>query len=841
MQTIRGLQWLAVIAMTAATAACHDGDSVGGAINQLGDGALSFDAGPANDTAINDSGTLADTAVADTGPSIDTIGDDTLVGDDTATPPDTTVADTTVPPTDTTVADTSVPPDTTPSDTTVADTGVADTDVADTTPLEDTTTPPQDTNEPDTGPVGCAIDSDCAADAGPCETGFCAQGSCLFLPSAGPCDDGNDCTINDMCSNAECVGEPNDCDDGNACTTDACVPGVGCVPTTVVCNDGNLCTSDFCDPMQGCVSLPTNTGGTCDDGNVCTTGDLCANGMCKGKPLCDDADPCTNDVCLPNGTCQNVAASGPPCTSDDPCASPDGTCVLGECIAPEIVCPDDGDGCTTELCDNGECVSAPVTCESDDPCTVGQCEDGGCVFEAITCSTDAVCATAECVDGGCVDVPIAGCTACPDDADPGDPCNDNDPTTSADMCIRGVCRGYTLETIEPSVIPTGSNQLQQGLILQEVDYHGTWSTTFWSIGQSGGGFSSLFHVGDINDPQNPDIDLQTIAGSRYHGLRGGFAGNENGRLWRRFNGDWISQHAFDTALTDSGAGVITDVWPRQVASADSLDPDGVERVWVVGYRFLNNNVFPYVRACSRTSAMTADCVAQSLADPNNGTTAIIPFSVSGVRTCTDDCADSLLVTATADVAAFGNNPNDVFAGASIFNNAYENANGSQNPWPNGFDDGGASSQSPTDIMGWGSGRFLIVGTGGLLRWRNAAGTWSLDLSGTNGFDSAASRTFLGVWAGANVVIVAANAATANGTQLELWTVPTASDLGDFDNWDVHVLGTFNTKFGGGSSASAIVRDVWGRGGIGEIRAVGQMPRYNTAGAWLDGAVFIRRP
>ena len=56
-----------------------------------------------------------------------------------------------------------------------------------------------------------------------------------------PCDDGDGCTINDVCNaSLQCVGGGTlDCDDGNVCTADACQSPLGCVHTPAVASGCN--------------------------------------------------------------------------------------------------------------------------------------------------------------------------------------------------------------------------------------------------------------------------------------------------------------------------------------------------------------------------------------------------------------------------------------------------------------------------------------------------------------------------------------------------------------------------------------------------------------------------
>jgi len=162
---------------------------------------------------------------------------------------------------------------------------------------------------------------------------------CQHDPLEGPCSDGTDCTLGDSCQNGVCVSGPLlDCEDGNPCTDDACDPLLGCqnVPNEAPCTDDdlctvndfcsdgeclsgeakdcddeNICTTDSCAPKIGCVFALNNL--ECDDGNDCTENDTCGNGECVGGPQvdCDDGNPCTNDTCNPGEGC--IHAEFAPC------------------------------------------------------------------------------------------------------------------------------------------------------------------------------------------------------------------------------------------------------------------------------------------------------------------------------------------------------------------------------------------------------------------------------------------------------------------------------------------------------------------------------------------------
>lgn len=103
------------------------------------------------------------------------------------------------------------------------------------------------------------------------------------------CNDYNVCT-EDYCFNGNCINDPgacegNPCNDGDPCTVaDVCVNGV-CVGTAIDCNDYNVCTEDSC--FEGdCVNDPDPCNGQpCDDGDPNTINDICVNGTCVGTPI----------------------------------------------------------------------------------------------------------------------------------------------------------------------------------------------------------------------------------------------------------------------------------------------------------------------------------------------------------------------------------------------------------------------------------------------------------------------------------------------------------------------------------------------------------------------------
>jgi cysteine-rich repeat protein len=84
----------------------------------------------------------------------------------------------------------------------------------------------------------CLVDPDCppgpACTAAVCEP-FGTGRACRSAPVPGgsACNDGDPCTIGDVCGGGACAGEALDCDDGDPCTRDYCyalrVPEPGCI------------------------------------------------------------------------------------------------------------------------------------------------------------------------------------------------------------------------------------------------------------------------------------------------------------------------------------------------------------------------------------------------------------------------------------------------------------------------------------------------------------------------------------------------------------------------------------------------------------------------------------
>ena len=283
-------------------------------------------------------------------------------------------------------------------------------------------------------------------DNNPCTLNLCdSDYGCSFPPANIPCDDGNLCTALDFCEDGVCIPGPAPaCDDLNPCTKDTCIAAVGCYHEplngiecddgdactlgdvchnnvcqsgsgTMECDDWNDCTEDVCDPLHGCV-YPLN------DNPCCVL----------NQNICDDHDPCTIDTCNPNtGQCIYLNNDGP-CSDGNACTVDD-ICVGGVCLGEDAGC-DDGSPCTSDFCHSAlGCVHDPINseCDDDSVCTLNDwCQAGECVGTPVNCNDYNLCTDDFCdPDSGCINEFNSAA------------CNDYDLCTSNDHCDMGECVG----------------------------------------------------------------------------------------------------------------------------------------------------------------------------------------------------------------------------------------------------------------------------------------------------------------------------------------------------------------------------------------------------------------
>ena len=243
-----------------------------------------------------------------------------------------------------------------------------------------------------------------------------AQGCKHQVLTGTNCNDGIACTAEDLCANGTCVGMPN----------------------AATCSDGNQCTTDVCDLKLGCTST-FSANAACDDGNACSTGELCTQEGCGGGTYnkCDDGIDCTVDSCdSATGGCSHIATDS---LCDDGIACTHDACTDGACAnAIDSVLCDDGNQCTSETCvaavgckynnlvDGSECTDGSN-------CTLGDaCSGGNCVYEALmNCEDENVCTNDFCD-------PAAACVHMGNNL----PCDDANGCTYNDGCYGpGFCGG----------------------------------------------------------------------------------------------------------------------------------------------------------------------------------------------------------------------------------------------------------------------------------------------------------------------------------------------------------------------------------------------------------------
>lgn len=268
-----------------------------------------------------------------------------------------------------------------------------------------------------------------------------------------PCDDGDPDTINDVCQQGSCVGQP------LVCTPDEWVSladgwwcrqcngdGTDFVDDGVSVDDEDVCTDDACDAAAGVIH--TNNNAPCDDGEAATMNDTCVDGECLGEPVVCPAGDYVDD----GGMCKLCNADGT--------AFVDGGAPV-----------DDGNPCTDDNCDPGLGVEHGFNsdvCDDGDPDTVDdECVDGVCVGIPVACPAGdyvdegGACRLCNGAGTGYIDAgdPIDDGNLCTDDVcDPGTGvehypndvlCDDNDAGTVNDQCEQGVCVG------EPVICPAG--------------------------------------------------------------------------------------------------------------------------------------------------------------------------------------------------------------------------------------------------------------------------------------------------------------------------------------------------------------------------------------------------
>ncbi len=282
-----------------------------------------------------------------------------------------------------------------------------------------------------------------AADAGSTDTSVGGDAGSVVDAAPPECTAAKDCDDKDVCTSDDCASGKckhtmtagATCDDGDACTDkDACGNDGKCSGSKLNCDDSNVCTDDACDKGT-CAHLPVTLTTTCDDNDLCTTKDVCGgDGKCIGAAVnCDDGNPCTADACQ-KGQCSHLPTEGTvTCDDGNGCTVTD-TCLGGSCSGSAMNC-DDGNPCTVDTCASGACshkAQEAAACDDGNACTVlDACTAaGGCLGKAKNCDDGNACTADACAMGDCTHLPQAG-TPCDD----GDLCSVDDKCTDKATCV----------------------------------------------------------------------------------------------------------------------------------------------------------------------------------------------------------------------------------------------------------------------------------------------------------------------------------------------------------------------------------------------------------------------
>jgi len=261
-------------------------------------------------------------------------------------------------------------------------------------------------------------------------------------------------------------------------------------------------------------------GVACNDGNACTQTDACLSGLCNGTNpvVCAASDQC-HDVGTCNtgtGACSNPAKpDGSACSDSNACTTD--SCQAGACVGAPVVCVASDDCHEAGTCDGltGAC-SNPAKpdgspCSDADGCTqVDDCQAGACVG-----SNPVVCvASDQCHEAGVCD-PGSGTCSNPALAD-GTGCDDANACTVNDACASGACVG-TGAPVPPEIDndvavnqDQGTTTITWGAKLEASSYDVFRGLlTGLPVGPGGGDETCLANdvVGTtVTDPTDPAVD-----------------------------------------------------------------------------------------------------------------------------------------------------------------------------------------------------------------------------------------------------------------------------------------------------------------------------------------------
>lgn len=266
-------------------------------------------------------------------------------------------------------------------------------------------------------PIGaCAATSVCTG-LGDCAPTYLPAGT-VCRPSVGLCDFQETCDgtspscPNDAVASAGTVCGPSN---GAPCDLPDRCDGVGGVCPALVAPPTQVCraSTGLCDPDETCDGTST----ACPPAALSPAGTVCraAAGDCDAAEVCTGTSAaCPNDVFF--GTGALCRAARDLCDAPESCTGVTAACPA-DGFAPNGTACDDGLRCNgLSVCTAGVCgAGVAITCNDGNACTTDLCQEPGvCMFGAIPgcCSVDAECGDGDactrdhCVASACVHDPI---------------------------------------------------------------------------------------------------------------------------------------------------------------------------------------------------------------------------------------------------------------------------------------------------------------------------------------------------------------------------------------------------------------------------------------------------
>jgi len=275
-------------------------------------------------------------------------------------------------------------------------------------------------------PESCdGVSAACPADLRADRSKTCSLGAC----EAGVCTDlctGKTCTASDACRVAgTCDPQTGECSNPPAASDTACA------------SDSNPCTRDVCDGAGGCSHPAGNAGATCRD----STGECDPQETCDGtstqcpidakkaenEACTDDGAACTRDVCDGTGQCAHplrpatfvCRESTDECDPEEKCDGATDECPADAKKDEGVSCADDGELCTSDVCNGGGVCTHPLQAsthvcrEAGDECDVPESCDGvatGCPAD-LRADRTKNCSLGACEAGVCTDLCTGKCRA----------------------------------------------------------------------------------------------------------------------------------------------------------------------------------------------------------------------------------------------------------------------------------------------------------------------------------------------------------------------------------------------------------------------------------------------